>query len=65
MHGHTHIGETLSGTRSTTCCGGKGSNQAVMAARLGAQTAMVGKVGGDAFGSSLREAMVAEGLDTR
>lgn len=38
------IGETLSGHRLAICCGGKGANQAVTAARLGASTAIIGKV---------------------
>ena len=37
-------GETVSGTRFKTGCGGKGANQCVMAARLGVSTAMVAKV---------------------
>lgn len=40
-------GETLSGKRFETGFGGKGANQCVMAAKLGARTAMVGKVGSD------------------
>ncbi|CAI8004815.1 Ribokinase [Geodia barretti] len=43
-------GETVSGTRFKTGCGGKGANQCVMAARLGVSTAMVAKVGNDQFG---------------
>lgn len=43
-------GETLNGTEFKTLFGGKGANQAVMAAKLGAKTAMVGKVGRDSFG---------------
>lgn len=43
-------GETLNGTEFKVLFGGKGANQAVMAARLGAKTAMVGKVGRDSFG---------------
>lgn len=37
-------GETVHGTSFKTGCGGKGANQCVMAARLGAHTAMVAKV---------------------
>lgn len=37
-------GETVHGTSFKTGCGGKGANQCVMAARLGARTAMVAKV---------------------
>lgn len=43
-------GETLTGQEFKVLFGGKGANQAVMAAKLGARTAMLGKVGRDAFG---------------
>ncbi len=46
-------GETVLGTKFTTAPGGKGANQAVQAARLGADVTMVGKVGRDAFGDQL------------
>lgn len=46
-------GETLPATSFTTCPGGKGGNQAVMAARLGAQVTMVSRVGTDPFGDLL------------
>ena len=36
--------ETLSGHKLVICCGGKGANQAVTAARLGAKTGFIGKV---------------------
>src|SRR5438270_8364971 len=57
-------GETLTAHGFSTCHGGKGGNQAVMAARLGAQVTMVGKVGRDAFGEQLRRGYEAEGIDT-
>jgi ribokinase len=56
-------GETLSGDSFATVPGGKGANQAVAAARLGAQVAMIGCVGADAYGQELRQALVAEGID--
>lgn len=56
-------GETLAGESFTTVSGGKGANQAVAAARLGAQVAMVGCVGDDAYGEQLRAALLAEQID--
>jgi len=44
------LGETLHGTRFQMGYGGKGANQAVMAAKLGARVSMVTKVGRDVFG---------------
>jgi len=57
-------GETLGGTAFTTVPGGKGANQAVAAARLGAATAMIGCVGDDAFGAALTAGLEADGIDT-
>jgi len=56
-------GETLTGERFLTIPGGKGANQAVAAARLGASVSMVGCVGDDAFGQQLYEGLAAEGVD--
>jgi ribokinase len=56
-------GETVTGARFSRHHGGKGGNQAVAAARLGASTAFVGAVGDDAFGVEAREALAAEGID--
>ncbi|WP_433766690.1 ribokinase [Pseudomonas putida] len=56
-------GETLIGQSFATVSGGKGANQAVAAARLGAQVSMVGCVGSDAYGAQLRAALMAEQID--
>lgn len=56
-------GETLIGQSFTTVSGGKGANQAVAAARLGAQVSMIGCVGSDAYGEALRGALLAEQID--
>lgn len=56
-------GETLIGESFATIPGGKGANQAVAVARLGAQVSMVGCVGDDAYGEQLRGALLAEGID--
>ena len=54
-------GETIVGT-FTTGPGGKGSNQAVAAARAGAATALVGAFGDDAFGRDAQAFLRAEGI---
>lgn len=56
-------GETLIGHSFATVSGGKGANQAVASARLGAQVAMVGCVGNDDYGVHLRDALLAEQID--
>lgn len=56
-------GETLIGKSFATVSGGKGANQAVAAARLGADVSMVGCVGSDAYGAQLRGALLAEQID--
>jgi ribokinase len=58
-----NAGETLSGHGFDTLPGGKGANQAVACARLGGQVAMIGRVGIDAFGRALRDALAADGID--
>jgi ribokinase len=57
-------GETVMGRAFRTEPGGKGANQAVAAARLGARVAFVGCVGDDAFGARLVAGFQAEGIDT-
>jgi ribokinase len=57
-------GETLLGERFLTVPGGKGANQAVAAARLGAEVALVGALGDDAFGTQLHDGLRDEGVDT-
>jgi ribokinase len=56
-------GETLAGRTFAQVAGGKGGNQAVAAARLGAQVSMLGCVGADANGAQLRAGLEAEGID--
>ena len=57
------VGETVLGGTFATFAGGKGANQAVGAARLGATVAMVGRVGNDAFGRMLRDGLTRERID--
>jgi len=58
------MGETIIGGGFFTSPGGKGANQAVAAAKLGARVAMAGCVGNDAFGAQLAENLRASGVDT-
>ncbi len=57
-------GETISGGDLATIPGGKGANQAVASARLGVETAMLGRVGQDQFGRMLRENLINCQVDT-
>ncbi len=56
-------GETLMGTGFLHNQGGKGANQAVACARLGGNTALIGKVGKDAFGMESKAHIAHEGID--
>ncbi|HEX9134284.1 MAG TPA: ribokinase [Ktedonobacteraceae bacterium] len=56
-------GEAVIGDDFATFLGGKGFNQAVAAARLGASVRLVGRVGTDTFGDAFASALVNEGID--
>ena len=56
-------GETVIGLKFNTAPGGKGANQAVQCARLGADVTMVGKVGDDAFGKIMTDTAATAGVD--
>ncbi|WP_226528860.1 ribokinase [Metabacillus niabensis] len=55
-------GETITGQSFLTFPGGKGANQAVAAARLGAEVYMLGKVGNDSFGKQLIDILTQEDI---
>ncbi|MEV6181557.1 ribokinase [Streptomyces sp. NPDC052015] len=57
-------GETVLGSDLAVHPGGKGANQAVAAARLGARTALLARVGDDAHGRLLLDSQRAAGVDT-
>ena len=58
-------GETVLGGDLITAPGGKGANQAVAAARVGAEVTFVARVGKDMFGEAALENFRREGIDTR
>jgi len=58
-------GETLPGQEFAMLPGGKGANQAVACARMGASVAMVGRVGIDANGDELKAGLAADSVDAR
>ncbi|MCL6431058.1 MAG: ribokinase, partial [Anaerolineae bacterium] len=58
-------GETVLGGRFVMAAGGKGANQAVAAARLGAEVTFVGRLGRDMFGRQTEENLRREGINTR
>jgi ribokinase len=57
------VGETVLGHDFSIGMGGKGANQAVAAARAGAQVSFIGRIGEDAFGDMVITALGAEGLE--
>jgi ribokinase len=59
------IGETIAGSAFKMGPGGKGSNQAVAAARAGADVVFCTRIGNDAFGSIARSTWDAEGITAR
>src|SRR6267154_1937717 len=60
---HPRIGETVAGTAVLYFPGGKGANQAVAAAKLGAATTLIGWLGKDAFGDELKAFLAAQAID--
>jgi ribokinase len=60
---HPKVGETVAGKAVLYFPGGKGANQAVAAAKLGAATTLIGRLGADAFGRELRAFLVGQGVD--
>jgi ribokinase len=60
---HPRVGETVAGRQVLYFPGGKGANQAVAAARLGAKTTLIGRLGQDAFGAELKAFLIAQGVE--
>jgi len=60
---HPKVGETVLGRDMFLFPGGKGANQAVAAARLGAQVSLIGRVGRDDFGAQMKAFLAAQGVD--
>ena len=60
---HPRVGETVAGKAVLYFPGGKGANQAVAAAKLGAPTVLIGRLGKDAFGDELKTFLAAQGID--
>lgn len=58
------IGETMKGIKFDQGFGGKGANQAVMAAKLGSKCAMIAMLGDDVYGKTTRENFASAGVDT-
>lgn len=60
---HPKVGETILGREMFFFPGGKGANQAVAAARLGAPAALVGRIGRDGFGAQMQAFLASQGVD--
>jgi len=58
-------GETISGGAFSTAAGGKGANQAVAAARAGAEVGLVARVGEDSFGEQAISGFIDDGIDVQ
>ena len=63
VHRAPEVGETVLGHNFSIGMGGKGANQAVAAARAGAQVSFIGRIGEDAFGEMVITALGTEGLE--
>lgn len=63
LHHLPKPGETVSGGAFSTAAGGKGANQAVAAARAGAEVSLVARVGDDSFGEQAVAGFVGDGID--
>jgi ribokinase len=60
---HPSVGETVAGKEVLYFPGGKGANQAVAAAKLGAETVLIGRLGADAFGAELKAFLAGQSVD--
>jgi ribokinase len=60
---HPKVGETVAGNAVNYFPGGKGANQAVASAKLGAPTTLIGRLGTDAFGQQLRTFLAAQSVN--
>src|ERR1700753_3760757 len=60
---HPKIGETVAGREVLYFPGGKGANQAVSAAQIGAAATLIGRLGQDSFGLELKAFLTAQGID--